>query len=107
MRNGRAVSATPPTTRMPGDDELQRATARANPRTVFTGSCDFSKRMEASVRSFRAEDVFLTLAGWKHALSKTMRLVDALMALAAPPITPAKAIAPLSSAMTRFDGFSS
>ena len=34
-------------------------------------------------------------------------MVDALIALAAPPITPASAIAPLSSAITRFDGFNS
>ena len=51
--------------------------ARARPRTVFSGSCDFSKRMDASVRSFNATEVLRTLAAWKFALSSTMRVVSA------------------------------
>ena len=73
---------------------------------MFTGSCDFSKRMEASVRSLSFDDVLRTLAARKLALSKTMLVVDSAMLLSIPPITPAIAMGPAASAITRFDGSS-
>ncbi len=99
-------SASPPITRIPGDTCSSSSHARANPRTVFTGSCDFSKRMDASVRSFKATEVFRTLTAWKHALSSTIRFVLPSIALCKPPITPATARGPSASAITRFDGVS-
>jgi hypothetical protein len=42
-------------------DFRSSSTARARPRTVLAGSCAFSKRMEASVRSLKAEEVLRTL----------------------------------------------
>ncbi len=77
------------------------ASARAKPRTVFSGSSDFSKRMEASVRSLWRAEVNRTLVAWKLALSKTMRVVVSEIALSAPPMTPASAMGPASSAITR------
>src|SRR5205085_2424424 len=65
-RRGRGVdislfrSATPPTRRMPGEISRNNSTARARPRTVLAGSCAFSKRMDASVRSLSAEEVLRT-----------------------------------------------
>ena len=94
-------SATPPTMRMPGEISRSSSTARARARTVLAGSCAFSKRMEASVRSFTADEVLRTEAAWKLALSSTTRVVLSLMAVDAPPITPASAMAPEASAITR------
>ena len=68
------------------------SSARCKPRTVLTGSCAFSKRMEASVRSFSRDEVLRMLDALKFALSRTMRVVVSEMALSAPPITPASAI---------------
>ena len=99
------LSARPPPRRMPGETCSSNSRARARPRTVFTGSCDFSKRMDASVRSLSATDVLRTLVASKQALSSTIRLVAGPMALSRPPMTPAIAMGPLESAMTRLDGF--
>ncbi len=74
------------------------------PRTVLAGSCAFSKRMEASVRSLMAEEVLRMEEAWKHALSSTTRVVVSLMALSIPPMTPARAMAPPASAITRLEG---
>ena len=79
---------------MPGETSSSSSRARSRPRTVFTGSCAFSKRMEASVRSFSREEVLRTLDALKFALSSTMRVVASEIALPAPPMTPASAIAP-------------
>ena len=43
---------------------------------------------------------------WKFADSRITRVVLSLMALSAPPITPASAMAPAASAITRFDASS-
>ncbi len=83
------------------------SSARARARIVLCGSCAFSNRIDASVRSFSAADVLRTLAAWKFALSRTMEVVVSEIALSRPPITPAIAIGPAASAMTRFDGVSS
>jgi hypothetical protein len=95
------LSATPPTTRMPGEISCSSSTARARPRTVLAGSCAFSKRMEASVRSLMAADVLRMLDAWKLALSSTTRVVFSPMELGPPPITPASPMAPAESAITR------
>ena len=87
------ASATPPTLRMPGETSCSNSMARAMPRTVFAGSCDFSNSMEASVRSLMAEEVLRIDAAWKVALSSTTRLVSGPMALSRPPMTPASAMA--------------
>jgi hypothetical protein len=79
---------------MPGESSGSSSSARASARTVLCGSCDFSKRMEASVRSFSATDVLRTLAALKFALSRTMEVVPSEMALSRPPMTPAMAIGP-------------
>ena len=50
---------------MPGETCSNNSMARARPRTVLQGSCDFSNRMDASVRSLSATDVLRTLAAWK------------------------------------------
>ena len=42
---------------MPGESSRSSSMARARPRTVFAGSCAFSKRIEASVRSLMADEV--------------------------------------------------
>ena len=91
---------------MPGEISRSNSTARASPRTVFTGSCAFSKRMLASVRSLIADDVLRIDDAWKFALSSTTRVVFSLIALSPPPITPASAIAPAASAITRFEASS-
>ena len=62
--------------------------------------------MEASVRSLIADEVLRIDDAWKLALSSTTRVVFPLIALSPPPITPASAIAPAASAITRFDGSS-
>ena len=62
--------------------------------------------MDASVRSFSRDEVLRMLDALKQALSSTMRVVESEMALSAPPITPASAIAPSASAITRFEGSS-
>ena len=98
------LSARPPTRRIPGERIGSSSRARARARRVLTGSCAFSKRMEASVRSFSDEDVRRTLPALKLADSKTMEVVPAEMALSLPPITPAMAMGPEASAMTRFAG---
>ncbi len=77
----RFSSATPPTMRMPGEISCSSSMARARPRTVLAGSCAFSKRMEASVRSLMADEVLRMVDAWKLALSSTTRVVLALMAL--------------------------
>ena len=59
--------------------------------------------MLASVRSLTAELVLRIDEAWKFALSSTTRVVFALMALPPPPITPASAMAPPASAITRLD----
>ena len=101
------VSARPPTSRIPGDTSWSSSMARARPRTVLTGSCDFSNRMEASVRSLSWTDVLRTLAAWKFALSNTMRVVVASMAESMPPITPAIATGPLRVGDDQIGGFRS
>ncbi len=58
---------------MPGEISCSSSMARARPRTVLAGSCAFSKRMEASVRSLMAEDVLRMEDAWKLALSSTTR----------------------------------
>ena len=73
--------------------------ARAKPRTVFTGSCDFSKRMEASVRNFTLVDVLRIDEAWKLALSSSSRVVVAVMDDGPPPMTPARATGPAASAI--------
>ena len=73
---------------------------------VFTGSCAFSKRMEASVRSLSRDEVLRTLEALKFALSSTIRVVESEIALSAPPMMPAMATGPPGSAITRFDGSS-
>ncbi len=58
------------------------------------------------MRSFSRDEVLRTLEALKFALSSTMRVVASEMALPAPPITPASAMAPSASAITRFEGSS-
>ena len=60
--------------------------------------------MEASVRSLMAAEVLRMEDAWKLALSRTTRVVFSLMALSQPPITPASAMAPAVSAITRLAG---
>ena len=50
-------SARPPTRRMPGESSSQQFDGARQAAHRVGGSCDFSKRMEASVRSFSAEEV--------------------------------------------------
>jgi hypothetical protein len=57
--------------------------------------------MEASVRSLSLDDVLRMFEAEKHALSRTMRVVRSLIELSRPPITPARAIGPRASAITR------
>ena len=109
MGGGAAIarfsSARPPDNADAGRDLLAAIRWRGPvPRTVLTGSCAFSKRMEASVRSLMAEEVLRTEAAWKLALSRTTRVVLSLMAVSAPPMTPASAMAPAASAITRLAG---
>jgi hypothetical protein len=99
-------SATPPTTRMPDEISRSSSMARAMPRTVLAGSCAFSKRIEASVRSRMADDVLRMDDAWKQALSSTTRVVLPVIELSRPPITPASAMAPPASAIVRLDGSS-
>ena len=70
-----------PPARMPGESSRSSSMARARPRTVLAGSCAFSKRMEASVRSLMADEVLRIEAAWKLALSSTTRVVLSPMAL--------------------------
>ncbi len=82
-------SARPPTNRAPGETIGIISIARASARTVLCGSCAFSKRIEASVRSLSAAEVLRTLPAWKFAASNTIDVVVSEIALSRPPITPA------------------
>ncbi len=92
---------------MPGEiscnSSMARARAADRVRRILRL---FETHAEASVRSLIAEDVLRIDDAWKLALSSTMRVVVSPMALPLPPITPASAMAPAASAITRLEGSS-
>ena len=63
-----------------------------------------SNLIEASVFRLSALLVRLTEAGWKYALSNTIRVVPARISELPPPITPPSAVARSASAMTSMSG---
>src|SRR3972149_5046132 len=65
-----------------------------------SGLSPFSKRMEASVRTFSAPAVRRTLGPWKFADSSSTVVVLPSISLSRPPITPASATGTSASAMT-------
>ena len=82
------------------------AVARNNPIFESSGWSPFSKRIDASVRMLKCDDVRLTLIGSKLADSMRMSVVVSLISVCLPPITPARAIAFSPSHITRVDGLS-
>ena len=99
------LSARPPTRRIPGEISGSSSSARASARTVLCGSCDFSNRMEASVRSFERDGSFANARGVEiRAFENDRCRGRAEIALSCPPMTPAMAIGPAASAITRFAG---
>ena len=91
-------------TRLPGATSAMRRTKRAVTSRAAFMSSPFSKRAEASVRSWSRLEVLRMAEGLKQAASRTTRVVSSLISLFSPPITPASATPFAPSAITRSSG---
>ena len=91
---------------VPPHASRMRRAARSSPSRVASGSVPRSKRCEASVCMPRERDVLRTARGSKCAPSRRTRVVFSEIAVASPPMTPARATGFSASAITRCWGVS-
>ena len=89
-----------PSTTSPAPSISTSSHALSTAGIVVSTSSPFSNLDDASVLMPRAREVTRTLAPLKFALSKTTVFVSSVISLFAPPITPARATAFFSSAIT-------